>query len=32
MYVIIGIVFTLRGQGYLGVFDGGGGQEEEEEK
>lgn len=32
MYVIIGIVFTLRGQGRLGVYDGGGGQEEEEEK
>lgn len=32
MYVIIGIVFTLRAQGHLGVYDGGGGQEEEEEK
>lgn len=32
MYVITGIVFTLRAQGHLGVYDGGGGQEEEEEK
>lgn len=32
MYVIIGIVFTLRAQGHLGAYDGGGGQEEEEEK